>query len=37
MTGILVPTDFSEPSLAAVRYGIRLATASVTPSGLCIE
>jgi nucleotide-binding universal stress UspA family protein len=27
MTRILVPTDFSEPSLAAVRYGIKLATA----------
>jgi nucleotide-binding universal stress UspA family protein len=27
MTRILVPTDFSEPSLAAVRYGIELATA----------
>jgi nucleotide-binding universal stress UspA family protein len=25
MTRILVPTDFSEPSLAAVRYGIELA------------
>jgi nucleotide-binding universal stress UspA family protein len=27
MMRILVPTDFSEPSLAAVRYGIELATA----------
>jgi nucleotide-binding universal stress UspA family protein len=27
MTRILVPTDFSEPSLAAVRSGIELATA----------
>src|SRR5919108_4660754 len=27
MTRILVPTDFSEPSLAAVRAGIELATA----------
>jgi nucleotide-binding universal stress UspA family protein len=27
MTRILVPTDFSEPSLAAVRYGMELATA----------
>jgi nucleotide-binding universal stress UspA family protein len=27
MTRILVPTDFSEPSLAAVRYGIELSTA----------
>jgi nucleotide-binding universal stress UspA family protein len=27
MTRILVPTDFSEPSLAAVRYSIELATA----------
>jgi nucleotide-binding universal stress UspA family protein len=27
MTRILVSTDFSEPSLAAVRYGIELATA----------
>jgi nucleotide-binding universal stress UspA family protein len=27
MTRILVPTDFSEPSLAAVRYGVDLATA----------
>jgi nucleotide-binding universal stress UspA family protein len=27
MIRILVPTDFSEPSLAAVRYGIELATA----------
>jgi|SRR5882724_2380047 len=27
MTRILVPTDFSEPSLATVRYGIELATA----------
>ena len=26
MTRILVPTDFSAPSLAAVRYGIELAT-----------
>jgi nucleotide-binding universal stress UspA family protein len=28
MTCILVPTDFSEPSLAAVRSGIELATAA---------
>jgi nucleotide-binding universal stress UspA family protein len=28
MTRILVPTDFSEPSLAAVRSGIELATAA---------
>jgi nucleotide-binding universal stress UspA family protein len=27
ITRILVPTDFSEPSLAAVRFGIELATA----------
>ena len=27
MTRILVPTDFSEPSLAAVRSGIQFATA----------
>ena len=27
MTRMLVPTDFSEPSLAAVRSGIELATA----------
>jgi nucleotide-binding universal stress UspA family protein len=26
MTRILVPTDFSEPSLVAVRYGLELAT-----------
>jgi hypothetical protein len=28
MIRILVPTDFSEPSLAAVRSGIELATAA---------
>jgi hypothetical protein len=32
MTRILVPTDFSEPSLAAVRSGIELADAVVSSS-----
>jgi hypothetical protein len=36
MTRILVPTDFSEPSLAAVRYGIELATAGGVSSCSCM-